>query len=309
MLSNNRLCYVIALASATCITGLADAQDQGGSLDDWMNRTTGKEYSKDDRTAAPKAASRPTTAPPSVAMTRTPDRTRDGWGDTDVSLLLGAGVNIAMDADFKNQNLLYSSGGSNFSEGFNGVKVKMDAGLNLDLGIGFSLSERWRLEFVTGAALNTIGGMQGAYYLDNLTTGGTELYTIQDASGYLLQLPAMMNIRYAFDINDRARFGVFAGVGGQFSHIDFDSISVQQVVNGGAPSVGSLPLDIDSSAWSFRYQFGVDASWQISSRAWLGIYARYSATTEANLRDVGLAKIEIDSFQNVAIGANVTLTF
>lgn len=46
-----------------------------------------------------------------------------------------------------------------------------------------------------------------------------------------------------------------------------------------------------------------------SPRAWLGIYARYSATTEANLRDVGLANIAIDSFQNVAIGANVTLTF
>ena len=292
---------VLALAMSTG----SHAQNQSESLDDWMNRTTGNNYDKSDRVAEPKAA--PRRAAPSTASSATATTTE--WGDMGVYLRLNAGVNLAMDPEFKDQRISYQSGLNQINEGFSGVKLKTDAGLDLNLGVGFALSDNWEIEFVTGMAINTIKGASGSYFFNNLTTGRTQVDTIQSASGYLWQLPAMVNLRYKFDLGERVNFGIFAGVGGQFSRVELDSATVSEVVNGGPPTITTLPFDIDSNGWSFRYQLGFDLSWQIHPRAWVSVYTRYSATSKSDLRDIGDLNVSIDSFQNASIGGRVTLAF
>lgn len=295
---------ILALATSSG----SHAQDRSESLDDWMNRTTGNNYDKSDRVAQPKAAPKKATRASAPTTSPTYAATSD-WGDTGVYLRLNAGVNLAMDSEFKNQEITYTSGGDNFNEGFTGVKIETDAGLDLNIGVGLSLGRNWEVEFVTGIAINTIKGASGSYFLNNLTTGRTQVDTIQSASGYLWQLPAMVNLRYKFDLGERLNIGVFGGVGGQFSRVELDSATVSSVVNAGPPTSTTFPFDIDSNSWSFRYQLGVDLSWQIQPRAWVSVYTRYSATSKSDLRDIGALNVSIDSFQNVSIGGRVTLTF
>ena len=64
-----------------------------------------------------------------------------------------------------------------------------------------------------------------------------------------------------------------------------------------------------SSGWAFRYQFGLDFSWSLSSRTSLGLNVRYAGTTDLNGGSSSSADFDAKSFQNLAMGITFSLAF
>lgn len=209
-----------------------------------------------------------------------------------------AGANLAQDADFNNVVLI----GPPLEAGLRDFSVSFDTGLDLNLALGFPIGDSWSIEASVGVATNEVSGVSANYYDAFLAPPSTNVASISGGSGDLLQVPIMVNARYGIDVSDSLEIGLSAGLGAQYSDLDLRDMTLTLL-----PAGPSSPLGITASGdgWSARGQLGVDLDWAIAENWSLGLYARYSATTET---DFG-ASTKVESFQNVAIGGFVSFAF
>ena len=205
-----------------------------------------------------------------------------------VYLRIGAGMNLAMDADVKDISVAYNPVDT-FS--LSNAKISFDAGFVFDIGIGIPLDDSWSIEIMTGVATNSIEMISGSA-VD--TFFGPSPTSFSGGGGDLYQIPIVVNARYEFKLNESMNLGLFAGGGLQYSDIE-----VNQFLLGSA----------SSDVWSFRYQIGFDLTWDIAARTTLGLNVRYSGTTENDFGSFEGVDIKVESFQNLAIGATLSYTF
>ena len=193
-------------------------------------------------------------------------------------LKIGGGVNLLQDADEK------GAGGAT------GGNIKFKTGSDFTIAAGIPLSENLSIEVVSGFTWNEIqsyNNIQQGFLFDN--------------TGYVIQIPIVASVEYAINLTDNIHLGLNAGAGLQISHINSSFVTFGTIYG---------------TAYSFRYQAGLNLTFNISSSTTLGAYARYSGTTEANFDKntqypslFGSRSIILDDLQNVAIGAVVNIGF
>lgn len=197
-----------------------------------------------------------------------------------VYLRIGAGMNLAMDADVKDISSSFFDGFGFGTDQYTNISIAFDTGFVFDIGVGIPLSGAWSIEIMTGVATNSVESISGNYR-DVDSFGSTVPGSLSGGDGDLYQVPIVANIRYEFDLNDETLgLGVYAGAGFQYS--DWDLNGGEIIVPGFDPvAIGSGSGD----AWAFRYQIGFDLSWEIAANTTLGLNVRYSETSESDFGD------------------------
>ena len=175
-------------------------------------------------------------------------------------------------------------------KGAGGGNIQFKTGSDFTIAAGIPLSENLSIEVVSGFTWNEIesyNNIQQGFLFDN--------------TGYVIQIPIVASVEYAINLTDKIHLGLNAGAGLQISHINSSFVTFGTIYG---------------TAYSFRYQAGLNLTFNISSSTTLGAYARYSGTTEANFNKntqypslFGSRSIVLEDLQNVAIGAAVNIGF
>lgn len=202
-------------------------------------------------------------------------------------LRIGAGINLAMDADVNDISGRLTPT-QNFS--LTDTKIAFETGFVFDIGVGFLVTEALSIEIMTGVATNSVEKISGTY-TDSTVIGPI---SFSGGDGDLYQVPIVGNVRYELDLSENTNLGLYAGGGFQYA-----DLKVSDTI------LGSASNDV----WSFRYQAGFDLTWDISPTATLGFNFRYSSTTENDFGTYQGVDIKVDRFQNIAVGATFTVSF
>ena len=200
-------------------------------------------------------------------------------------LRLGVGANMAQDTDIDD---VFVTGASITS-----TSISYNTGIDLSVGLGIPLMDKLSLEVMTGLAYNSIDTISGNFQV-GVTPG-----TFTDASGELVQVPLMANVRYDFELGDSMTLGVFGGAGFQYSELSVNSITSTTAFGSAVDDFGN------GDDFTFRYQLGVNMAWDLSSSSSLGFYIRYSNTTGA---DFG-GDVSTGGLGNGSFGASFSFTF
>jgi opacity protein-like surface antigen len=214
--------------------------------------------------------------------------------DNGVYLRIGAGVNLAMDGHIKD----FSETQGGVFESYTNQVISFDAGFEFNVALGIPLTGQWSIELMTGVAMNGVDSYSENVFVSDARRSFSGFTTYDD--GDLYQVPIVANLRHEFDLNEALGLGVYAGVGVQYSNL---SVSGGELV---VPGISPLaPEDGSGNAWAFRYQIGVDLSWDIAANTTLGMNLRYSGTSESAFNN----DFKVESLSNLAIGATFSLTF
>lgn len=172
------------------------------------------------------------------------------------------GGNFAFDSDIKNQ--------SASPVGIRNGSISFDPGFDLLFTWGIPVWEALSLEISTGFSYNSVKSVDGSWAPGQVpVTGG---------NGNVNGVPLVIGLGYAFDVAESISLSVNAAVGAQFSYADISGV--------GAPGVAGS-ASVNANAISFRYQVGAQADWKLCSDVGLGVYVRYSGTTQANFGALG----------------------
>ena len=212
------------------------------------------------------------------------------------------GLHLRVDAGVNFARVRTASGVARSS--FSNVEIDFDPGVDLEFGIGLPLgaSSGWSIEVMTGITINAVDSISGQFAsAANPMLAGT----VTGGSGDLYQVPIVANLQYRFDLSETMTLGLLAGFGGQYSDLEVDDVRVLDPRFPGGVEVGGT----SSSGWAFRYQFGLDLSWSLSSRTSLGLNVRYAGTTDLNGGSSSSADFDAKSFQNLAMGITFSLAF
>ncbi len=169
-----------------------------------------------------------------------------------------------------------------------GGSIKFKAGSDFTIAAGIPFTDNLSLEVMSGFTYNQIESYEGI----------TRSFTF-DNNGYLVQVPIVASLEYAIDITDSIHLGLNAGAGLQISHINSSYFTFGTIYG---------------TAYSFRYQAGINLTFNLSSSVTLGAYGRWAGTTEANFNKNtqypnGDSSILLKDLQNVAIGGVLTIGF
>lgn len=279
-------------------------QDAKLDLDDWLKKHSGQSYdassSSDTSTTASTTGARDDDWSSSVA---------GEFDDEDTGLFLrfNAGVNMLQDVEINDISFTYSFFPL-LEAGLRDMSVSYDTGFDLNFALGFKIADSWSLEASVGVAQNEVSGVSASYFDTFFAPASTNVASISGGGGDLTQIPIMGNVRYGIDVSDTLEIGLSAGLGLQYTDFELRNMTVTEL-----PSGPSYPLGVSvtGSNWSFRGQLGVDLQWELTRSVSLGLYARYSATSSTDFGsfDGTVANIEVDSFQNFAIGGSFEFTF
>ena len=215
-------------------------------------------------------------------------------GSSGMHLRLGVGANMAQDTDIDD----VSFGGISSIDSLTGASISYDIGFDINIGLGIPLMDKLSVEVMTGLAYNSIDTITGT------TTFGAATGTLSDASGDLIQIPIMANLRYDFELGETMSLGLFGGAGFQYSKLTLDSVTTVYP-GGGGPGTITVNDFEDGTDFNFRYQLGVDLAWALTSDTTLGVYLSYSGTTGADFED----DISTGSLANIGIGARFSIAF
>ena len=215
---------------------------------------------------------------------------------------LQVGGNFAFDASIQETT------GSLFS--LNDGKVKFDPGIDFQFTWGIAVWEALSIEVSTGFSYNSISSVEGTW----VATPGSGLSgstAVSGGNGHSAALPVMVGLGYSFGVTDSFTIGVNAGVGAQFSFATIDDVGASD------PALGGLAASVTGTAASFRYQVGATADWALSHVFGLGVYVRYSGTTEANFGYpefntpfvVSESEVKLDDLSMLAVGLTMYFDF
>ena len=204
-----------------------------------------------------------------------------------IALRLGVGFNSLANVNVRDY--------SDFSIISTGVGASFNTGLDLNIGLDIPVADNLSIEVMTGLAYNSISSIYGTVFVSG---AGTAFLT--GGTGDLYQMPIVANFRYDINLNDNMSLGLHAGLGTQYNSLTINTVTV---TGAGGTAVGFLAQTY--TAWSFRYQFGADLAWDLTNATSLGIYCRFSGSTEAAFA----YDFTAESLYNLAVGGALRIEF
>ena len=282
------------LAGSCLVAGSASANDEE-SLDSWMKKTTGDQGSEP-------VATQDTEASSAVKGTVELDP-EDGDDGTNMYFRFNAGANMLADVKIDDISQIYRFFPT-YEFVLSDMKLSYDTGIDLNLALGFDISDSWSVEIFTGVAKNDVSGVSATYF-DSFYVN--PFFQVSGGSGDITQIPIMANFRYGIGVSDALEIGISAGVGAQYSDFTVKDLRIGQ--NG--ITTAPLGVSVSGSAWAARVQLGLDLEWNLADNISLGLYARYAATSETDFGyvDGSTAQVKAESFQNIAIGGSFGIAF
>jgi opacity protein-like surface antigen len=220
----------------------------------------------------------------------------------DLYFLADVGVAIPQDANIRNIDPTASS------FGLSGTRLKLDAGVRFDLGLGYEFTDWFAVEVASGLVWNGVSGVDGT--IVDTTGAGTP---IQGGSGNVYGVPIMFNGQFRFPLDKNSDRPFQLVIGGGIGAIWTDA-SVSGVA---APLVPGVFASVDGSAWAFAYQADVGLEWTLADNLHLGIRYAFLGTTELNLGPasfntpllVGTADVKADGYYTHSIMATLRIDF
>ena len=226
----------------------------------------------------------------------------DGDDAANQYIRLQVGGNFAFDTSINDDDS--SAAGSVFS--LNNGKIKFDPGVDLQVTWGIAVWDALAIEISSGFAYNSVSSVEGDWSSPLFpgqsagTTGGT---------GHSIAVPVMVGLGYSFGVSDSFTLGINAAVGVQFTHADVSGVGVDTPLPLPFPLNGAQ-ASVNGTGASFRYQVGATADWAFSHVFGMGVYVRYSGTTEANFGTptfntpfiVGTSDVKVDDVSMLAVG-------
>jgi hypothetical protein len=219
--------------------------------------------------------------------------------DLDSYFRVSLAANIAVDADI--------DGIRDVELGVRDADIEFDPGVDFRFAIGIPIVDWFSIEIGSGFAWNNVKAVTG----DWLDINNTVIAEITGGSGYLLQVPIMLDLVVDFDLTKTFNLSLSAGCGVQFSAVDIDDV--------GASTVAGASARLQDTVAAFRYEFAIAGTWSMNSDVDFGIFARYSGTTSSNLGKatfdnppaglVPTESITVQDFQNIAVGLMMRIDF
>lgn len=231
-----------------------------------------------------------------------PDDTASGDAASSGQYLrLQVGGNFAFNASFNRVGLNALGTPFNLDNG----KIKFDPGVDFQATWGIAVWDALAIELSTGFAYNSVSSVEG----DWTSPLGPGSAPATGGSGSITSVPLVIGLGYEFEVAESFSLGVNAGVGAQFTYADISDIS--------AVTFQPFQASIDGWATSFRYQVGVTADWALSHTFELGVYVRYSGTTQADFGtpqfnipgEVGVNDLKVDDLSMLAVGLSLNFRF
>lgn len=151
-------------------------------------------------------------------------------------------------------------------------EIEANAGVRLDLPLGYTLSDFFAFEFSPGVIYNS---------LDSVNAGG---FTNQ-LDGYILQVPLLVNCIWSFNTEAirsgkskiRPYFG--GGVGAIFTYANLEG-----------NNFGSLSISaVSSNTWSLGYQALAGMDYDFDENTSFGIRYEFTGTTNQNFSSEGVS--------------------
>lgn len=127
--------------------------------------------------------------------------------------------------------------------------VEINPGFHFGIGIGQELCRFFKVEVESGFKYNSIDSISGA------TMSSGDLYRVPLLANAVLQFPNRTGITPM----------IGAGIGGQWLHLDADSISI-----------GGTTVNDDSDTWVFNCQGFAGVSYDINHRFNIGVFYRFN---------------------------------
>lgn len=215
-----------------------------------------------------------------------------------------------------------------------GATAVVDAGVDIEIGLGLKVAEDITLELATGMQWNPISRIDAT--LDYTTTapdgmGGTTRTNWTSAAvggdGEIWQVPMTLTLNYDAEIAPDLRLTVGGGGGVVWSTLTtrnlrsteypgalyFDPVTLQ-------PTLAPLSLDLGGQSIALRYQLMAALSYELFPGGFLGGYVRYSATSNLDYGPLsfaavpnnlyrGATDVEVSRLENLSIGATFSITF
>lgn len=182
------------------------------------------------------------------------------------------------------------------------ISTKWDPGISLNIGVSYEVMEKLRVGVEIGFSQNDLDSMSGDYRVDSVL-GPETIASVSISEGRLVQMPLLGLLRYEWELVPSLSFGLSAGAGVQFSWAEVSGGTITSVAPAVLPGA-DLDVGVDGRSVAFRYQGGLDLSWQIAPSTQLGFSAGFAGSSRSNFGD-GLAL----TVYNVVLGGRLSFSF
>lgn len=190
-------------------------------------------------------------------------------------------------------------------------KITYHTGINFEAAFGIPISRSLAIEISTGLAYNEVDSVRGQWISDS---GSVDVVTGGD--GHALQIPLVAELAWTIYDNNTFRIGLHAGGGIQWTDMDVDDLHSMT----GGPTRDTATLA--GNGFTFRYQFGVECLFKISSNMHFGATCMYAGTTQSKHGTTTFSSTDANgqsviatedfrtrSLQNLVLGINLRIEF
>jgi len=182
------------------------------------------------------------------------------------------------------------------------ASLVLDAGFRFDVPLGYRVNEWFSVEFAPGVIVNPMDSMN---FNGTLTVGSNTFSggTSADVSGYLVQVPLLVNFILTIPTNSEWEPFVGGGVGGLFSSMSFNKLD--------APGGTSIDLSGENStAWALGYSALAGLNYHFSRDISIGVIYKFTGTGDQNYSGSTTASlINTTGTFTHSVQANATIRF
>lgn len=182
------------------------------------------------------------------------------------------------------------------------ASLVLDAGFRFDVPVGYRVNEWFSVEFAPGVIVNPMDSINfnGALTVgSNTFSGGTSA----NVSGYLVQVPLLVNFILTIPTDSKWEPFLGGGVGGMFSSMSFNKLD--------AP--GGTAIDLsgeNATAWSLGYSALAGLNYHFSRDISVGVIYKFTGTGDQNYTGSTTANlINTSGAFTHSVQANATIRF
>ena len=182
------------------------------------------------------------------------------------------------------------------------ASLVLDAGFRFYVPVGYRVNEWFSLEFAPGVIVNPMNSMNFSGTLtvgSNTFSGGSSA----DVSGYLVQVPLLVNFILTIPTDSKCEPFLGGGVGGLFSSMSFNKLD--------APGGTSIDLSgEDATAWALGYSALAGLNYHFSRDISIGVIYKFTGTGDQNYTGSTTANlINTSGTFTHSVQANATIRF
>ena len=151
--------------------------------------------------------------------------------------------------------------------------LEMNAGIRLDVPVGYTLSDFFAFEFAPGILYNSFSKVNAA--------GASA-----DVDGYLLQVPLLVNMVWSFN-TEAVRYGknkfrpyFGGGIGATLSLAKLNSVNLLNQ---------NFSINSNANTWSIGYQAILGLDYDFDEETSFGIRYQFTGTSNQNFSDAGVS--------------------